>query len=297
MEYMSVYELPEERIGYLILAFAGWPDAGEGATNAVRYLVKKLPVRKCAELDPEEFYDFILTRPRTVPNPDHTRTIYWPSNEMYCCILPATSQGLLLFFGVEPNLKWKTYARTILDVAQHCGVHTVVNLGSLLDAVPHTREAKVSGGSNRGQFNRSLERLGVQGTDYTGPTGIASAVMEQSTKAGMLFLSLWGHAPHYLQATPNYMVSYSLLIHLKRVLGLDLDLAELEAQARTFVSEIDKVTSRDPQIQAYVQRLEQQYDETLHTQEPLPPPQEVIKELEEFLRESRGGGQEGPGQA
>jgi proteasome assembly chaperone (PAC2) family protein len=171
-----------------------------------------------------------------------------------------------------------------------------VNLGSLLDAVPHTREAKVTGGSNRGQFNRSLERLGVQGSDYTGPTGIASAVMEQSTKVGLLFLSLWGHAPHYLQATPNYMVSYSLLMHLKRVLGLDLDLAELEAQARTFVSEVDKVTSRDPQIQAYVQRLEQQYDETLRTLKPLPPPEEVVKELEEFLKESRGDEQEGPKQ-
>jgi hypothetical protein len=47
----------------VIAAFAGWNDAGDAATGAVRYLVDHFDADLVAELDPEEFFDFTSTRP------------------------------------------------------------------------------------------------------------------------------------------------------------------------------------------------------------------------------------------
>src|SRR5215510_12203477 len=52
---------------------------------------------------------------------------------------PDGGAGLLLFRGVEPQLRWRTYATLLLDVAASCGVQRIVSLGAVLEAVPHTR--------------------------------------------------------------------------------------------------------------------------------------------------------------
>jgi hypothetical protein len=48
----------------VILAFAGWSDAGASATTAVRYLTEQLMAVKFAAIDPEDFYDFSIQRPQ-----------------------------------------------------------------------------------------------------------------------------------------------------------------------------------------------------------------------------------------
>ena len=53
-------ELPGPKFPTMIVAFAGWPDAAEAATRAVRYLVRKLPAKKFASIDPEEFFSDII---------------------------------------------------------------------------------------------------------------------------------------------------------------------------------------------------------------------------------------------
>src|SRR5439155_14780523 len=48
----------------LIMAFSGWNDAAEAATTAARYLGAGFHAEKFAEIDPEEFYHFGLSRPQ-----------------------------------------------------------------------------------------------------------------------------------------------------------------------------------------------------------------------------------------
>ena len=68
MDGLIVHEMPEDNFPIMIVAFAGWPDAAESATRALKYLVRKLPAKKFAEIDPEEFYDFTVVRPHTRVN-------------------------------------------------------------------------------------------------------------------------------------------------------------------------------------------------------------------------------------
>ena len=61
---LTIHSLPQGlRRPVLITAFSGWNDAAEAATTAARYLATSFQAEKFAEIDPEEFYHFGLSRP------------------------------------------------------------------------------------------------------------------------------------------------------------------------------------------------------------------------------------------
>ena len=65
MSGLTKLEDSKTKLPTMVVAFAGWPDAAEAATRAVRYMVRKLTDTKIAEIDPEEYYDFTVNRPQT----------------------------------------------------------------------------------------------------------------------------------------------------------------------------------------------------------------------------------------
>jgi len=283
MEFLSVQQTPTVKLDTLLIAFSGWADAAEGASSAIKFVERKLTSTKFAEFDPEEFYDFSQTRPQTTRTRDGKRRIHWPKNDFSYLVYPESERGIMVFMGVEPNLRWRTYSNAVAQLAHDHGVETVVHVGALLDAVPHTRAVKLSGTANRPDLNEFLENSGIKSSNYQGPTGISSSVMEACTGKGMGYASIWGHTSHYLQAAPNYRVSYTLLKVLNKLLELPLDLAELESAASTFDDEVGKAVAQDDQISSYVNKLEGQYDDAMPISG-IPDPAEVVRDLEQFLR-------------
>ena len=288
MNYLNLHGKPDKKFDHLIIAFAGWPDAGESATSSLKYMLRDLGATKFADIDPEEFYDFTQERPRSYRTRDGRRRVRWPSNEFYYWLpqQPAatgSSKGALFFLGVEPNLKWRTYSETIANLALDLGVRTVVHMGALLDAVPHTRQVKLTGSSTLPLLQEALESANIGTSNYQGPTGISTSVMETCTKKGMSYASLWGHTSHYLQAAPNYRVCYTLADTISRILQLPVNLKELRSAADKFDQEVIQAIGKDEQLESYVKKLEDRYDESL-ADSPMPEPADVVRELEQFLR-------------
>lgn len=292
MEYLTLHETPSVELTYLVTAFKGWPDAGEGASGALRYMMRKLRAKKLADLESEEFYNFTETRPQTSLSADGNRVVKWPSNELFYSVSP----NVLFFLGVEPNLKWRSFSRAILEPAQSWGLKTVMHLGSLLDAVPHTRDVRISGSSNDQELKEGLERQDVHSSNYQGPTGITSAMMEACNERDLGNGSMWGHTPHYIQAAPNYRVSYALVSRLTGLLDVEVPLDELRSAADTFDREVEKAVTGDGQIGAYVKKLEERYDEAMMlAQGEIPQAEDMVRELEEFLKNRREAhGENGP---
>ena len=210
MSYLTIHHQPQAPLEYLVVAFGGWSDAGDAATTAIRFLQRKLAAKKFAEIDPEEFYDFAQTRPHSIRTRDGRRRIDWPANDFSYWTTPGSGKGAMAFLGVEPNLKWRTFSQTVAGLAHEYGVKTVIHVGALLDAVPHTRQVKLSGSGSGTYLQQVLEESGVRESNYQGPTGISSVVMHACTNHGMGYASVWGHTSHYLQAAPNYRVGYTL---------------------------------------------------------------------------------------
>ena len=283
MEHLIVHETPDKKMKHLVIVFSGWADAAEGATSAVKFLQRKLKGKKFADIDPEEFYDFSQTRPYSSRTRDGKRRIQWPANEFSYLTDPSTDSGIMVFVGVEPNLKWRTFAKTVASVAKDHGVESVIHIGALLDAVPHTRPVKLSGTASESRLSEFLEGQGIKSSNYQGPTGISSAVMAACVNEGLEYTSIWGHTSHYLQAAPNHRVGSTLLEVLLKLLNLPLDLAELKSAAGLFNDEVEKAVAKDEQISSYVTKLEGQYDEAVAAIE-IPDPAELVRDLENFLR-------------
>lgn len=291
MQHLTVYETPKVKTKHLIVALSGWSDGAEAATAALRYLVRHFGAKLCAELDPEEFYDFSHVRPYTSFSKDNQRRLRWPTNKLFYSIGDDSAQGLLFFLGVEPSLKWRTYSDTIIEVSQQWGVKTIINIGALLDSVPHTRDTLLTGWSNKEDCIPKLNELELRNSRYQGPAGITSVLMEACTLRNLCFATVWGHVPHYLQAAPNYKASHAILKALSSLLDLKLDLAELESTAGKYQELVASTIAIDSQLSEYVRKLETHYDDAQGTSLEMPLPEEAVRELEKFLKErQRQGG-------
>ena len=278
-----------KRLPTMIVAFGGWPDAAEAATRAVRYLARKLPARKFAEIDPEEFYDFTVTRPHTRVNRRGRRVIRWPRNDFYRWEHPSDEgANLLLFVGTEPNLRWRAYSNIVADVAARRGVETVISLGALLDAVPHTREPRVTGRASSGALTGKAKWLGIENSGYQGPTGVHSAFADACDRLGLEHAGIWGHSPHYVQTSPNPRVSHALLAKLRDMIDFSVDLTEIRLAGEAFVEKVTKATENQAKVVSYVAKLERRYDEAHDPDDGgIPEPGEMVRELEDFLRSQR----------
>lgn len=283
MEHLNIYETPDRKLDKMVVVFTGWADAAEGASSAIKFLQRKLHAKKFADIDPEEFYDFSQTRPHSSRTRDGKRRIHWPANEFSYLTDTDTESGIMVFVGVEPNLKWRTFSKTVARVAREHGVKTVIHIGALLDAVPHTRPVKLSGTASEPKLSEFLESQGIRSSNYQGPTGISSAIMDACINEGMDYTSIWGHTSHYLQAAPNHRIGSNLLQVLVKLLDLPLDLSELISAADMFNEEVAKAVASDEQISSYVTKLEGQYDEAVAAIE-IPDPAELVRDLERFLR-------------
>jgi proteasome assembly chaperone (PAC2) family protein len=296
MDEIEFHGEPPSNIPTMVVAFGGWVDAGEAATGAMRYLVRQLAATPLASIDPEDFCDFTQLRPVVRLSAEGERTIRWPRIAFWTWQPPDGGAGLLLFRGVEPQLRWRTYATLLLDVAARCGVQRLMSLGAVLAAVPHTRPPQVTGNSTDPAWQARLEACGIRTrrSRYEGPTGISTVVMDAATRRGLAAHGERGQAPHYLGNTTNPAVSRALLTTVAYLLDLELDVAPFEAAVRAFRTQCDRAVAQDAAVQAYVRQLEQDYDAPGDVA-PRPRreddfnPEQLMHELEDFLRQEREG--------
>ncbi|MEA2225707.1 MAG: hypothetical protein QOE67_989 [Solirubrobacteraceae bacterium] len=267
----------------MVCAFQGWNDAGDAASSAVSFLSSALDARRFARVDSEEFYDFQANRPSVQFNDDNEREIVWPTVEVFEAPAPRAPRDLVLVQGVEPSMRWRAFSGHIVDLAEALGVQVVVTLGALLGDVPHTRPVAISGHASDPAL---MERLGMQGSTYEGPTGIVGVLHSACAQAGLPSASLWAGVPHYIAAAANPKAALALVRRVEGLIGVSVDVSELESAAADYERQVGLAVQSDPDIQAFVERLEQaaETDEEVSTEE-VPSGDMLAREFQRFLRQ------------
>jgi proteasome assembly chaperone (PAC2) family protein len=273
----------------LVCAFKGWNDAADAASSAIEFVGSALQAERFATIDPEEFYDFQATRPRTKLVDGQTREIVWPAVELFAARVPRAPRDLILVSGSEPSFRWRTFCQIVVELAEVLGAHLVVTLGALLADVPHTRPISVTGLSSDKAL---VARLGLAPSSYEGPTGIVGILHAACQQAGLPSASLWAAVPHYIAATPNPKAALALVRKLEGLVGVAVDASELEVAAADYERQVNVAVQSDPDVQAFVERLEQAAgSEADDEPASLPSGETIARDLQRFLRQ-RGG--EGP---
>jgi len=308
MSLIQYYKQPVLRDPVVIVAFGGWNDAADAATTAVKFLIQRWKPVKIAEIDSEDFFVFTETRPTVHAVDGMHRTITWPSNQFFSYSDLDMSRDVILFLGVEPQLKWKTFCNAFLEVCKRFNASEVVFLGALLADVPHSMAVPISATSTDNTVLERLREMDVRKSHYEGPTGMIGVLHDACYRSKLPSASLWAAAPHYLAATPNIKVTAALLTYLNTYLSLGLDLSDIQSDAVHFEEQITALVAKDPEASAYVHKLEEQAvdededegeddndDITIDvelesTPEPLPSADSLIRDVEELLRQQRKNG-------
>jgi proteasome assembly chaperone (PAC2) family protein len=265
----------------LIAAFEGWNDAGEAASGAVEHLEQVWDARRVAALDPDDYYDFQVTRPTVSLVDGVTRRITWPTTRVSVCALPGSERGAVLVRGLEPNMRWRAFCDELLEIADQLGAELVVTLGALLADNPHTRPVPVSGTSSDPQ---TTQALGLERSRYEGPTGIVGVFQDRCAQAGLAAVSFWAAVPHYVASPPCPKATLALLRRVEDLLDLPVPLGELPEQARAWERSVDELAAEDSDVAEYIASLEQREPET---ELPEASGEAIAKEFERYLR--RGG--------
>jgi proteasome assembly chaperone (PAC2) family protein len=290
MTELRVARRPSLERPVLIAAFRGWNDGGQGASLAAGFLAKAWDARRFAEIDPETFFDFQVTRPHVRLEEGLTRRIEWPETVFFHARPEGMDRDAVLLLGVEPNLRWRTFAGLIADFANELGVDLVVTLGALLADVPHTRPAPVTGSATDQEL---IERLGLQASRYEGPTGIVGVLHDACRQAGIQSASLWAAVPHYVSLAPSPKAAAALCERLGTLLGTEIDTGELDTAADAYVRQVSEAIASDEDTASYVEDLERRVDEL--DESDLPTGETLAAELSRFLREREEGPEGGRG--
>ncbi len=270
-------------------AFKGWNDAGESATSAAAFMGASLDASRFATIDPEDFVDFQATRPQVKLVEGKTRRVEWPEWEVYEARVPRAPRDLVILTGPEPSYRWRGFCAQVVELAEALGVQMVVTLGALLADVPHSRPVGVTAYASDPML---VERLSLQAPTYEGPTGITGVLQTACAEAGMPAASLWAAVPHYVAVAPNPKGALAILRRLESLVGVTVDASDLESAAVDYERQVSRAVELDPEVQAFVERLERAADEEEASDPPLPSGDVLAREFQRFLRQ-RGGGQQG----
>lgn len=263
----------------MLAAFGGWNDAGDAATQAVRFLRQRMRATPLACLDSEEFFDFTVARPNVRFDDEGSRTIEWPTTDFSVATLPGTERSVIFVEGTEPQLRWKTFVSRIGAVANAVDASLVVTLGALLADVPHTRPVEVYSTSDDAEVaaNYHLAR-----STYTGPTGIIGVLATLSRQMLLPTASLWAAVPAYVPGAGSPKAALALIERVRLLLDFAMNTTELEIAAAAYERQVTDLISDDEDTAEYVAELEAHYDS-------VDPPEDsadmLVAEVENFLRQ------------
>ena len=269
----------------MVIAFSGWNDAGEAATGALSHLLAswtdsdtEVIPELIADVDPEDFYDFQVNRPIAYVDDSSIRGLTWPGTQVFGLRTPELENDFVFIRGVEPSMKWKTFAADILDLADDLEVDMVITLGSMLADTPHTRPITVSGSGAHPDIAR---RLGVEISKYEGPIGILGVIQDACVRRGIDAISLWAAIPHYASNSPSPKATLALINALEDFLEITLPQGDLPSEAADWEKEVSEMAKEDSDVAEYVKALEESKDSS---DLPEATGESIARELERFLR-------------
>ena len=249
---LTIFEAAKPADPVLVLAYAGWSDGGDAATTAAKSLLQQFQMSRYARIDTEEFLDFTVVRPHVRLRDGGQRELIWPDHEFLTAKLAGDTRDLVVGLSVEPHLRWKAYARAIVELVRACGARMVVLLGAYLDDVIYSQPIQVNAYSSTPEHFPNLQG---QAPSYEGPTGILGVLGDALRAEQVPTVSLWGRIPHYVPTRPNSWGALALLQAVESVSGLRFDLSALEREAAEFDEAVSELIATDPQLTAYVREL------------------------------------------
>jgi proteasome assembly chaperone (PAC2) family protein len=284
---MSLYHIDDESkldSPIVVAAFDGWVDGGRAGTLAADQLAEG--AHAVATFDADAIYDYRARRPVLDIVNGKLMDLEWP--ELRLVGTRIGDRDLLVLTGAEPDYRWRQLSADVVKLSKQLGVVTWVSLGAIPATVPHTRPVPILGtASSAGLLPENVPQ-GPEGRLRV-PSALVSVLELAVGQAGIPSVGFFAQVPHYASgAFPTAAVE--LLGRLGNFLGTDIPLGDLPKRALETRTLLDAAVSAEERTRTYVERLEAMADEAR-----LPAGDELIADIERFLRDGGGDGESGGG--
>ncbi len=239
----------------LLMAFSGWNDACDAASDVVSHIDDLYGSELVAQIAPGPYYDLQTHRPLVSVDSEGHRVVSWPSTEILLARHPQAD--LILVRGPEPTFRWLEFCEELLAAVKALDPVLAVSLGCVSADVAHTQDLPVRAFTQNAELAATL---GASATAHEGFTGITGVMADACDEAGIPALRMWGSVPSYVSAPPSPKATLAIIEELDRLLGLSIDTPDLPERAPLWESNLDELVTEQG-LDSHVASIQEQADD------------------------------------
>jgi hypothetical protein len=272
--------IPELNEPYVFAILRPWIDVNNVGSLILNGLETEFEAKELARLaKPGHFFDFTRYRPNLYLE-EGIRQVSIPNTTLSY----AKREGgndLLFLRLLEPHAMAEVYVSSVLRLLKTLKVKKYCLLGSMYDAVPHTKPLIVNGGAIGQETELDLRRSGAQPSDYQGPTTITILSTQKAPEFGMEAIWFIVSLPQYVILEEDYLGKVRLMEILNLLYKIPIDRKDFEkaAQQRSL---INQKVEKTPELKNLVPQLETLYEFRIKRKEGERMPK-LSREIEEML--------------
>jgi len=214
-----------------------WPGVGNVALIAATYLKEKLEAMELGEIEASGFFNpgGVFIKDNLVEAPQ------FPAGKFYCWDSGGAGKDLIIFLGeAQPTHGSYEYAGIVLDAAQKLGVKRVYTIAAALTE-HNPAHPRVLGAAGSPELLDELKNYDVvlAGDFYI--AGLNGLLLGVAKERGMEGICLLGETVKYAAKMANPRASQAVLGVLTRLLGVEIDMAELNEFAENAERQIKQI--------------------------------------------------------
>jgi len=279
---VELWEIPEAHEIYLLAGWRQWADAGSVSSGLPKYLIQHTHAHPIGTIHSEGFYLFQLPgthdllRPVVRFNQGVPEALETPRNELFYS--GDEQRGLVILVGDEPHLDIERYAASVLHIARTLKVRRIISLGGVYGELPYQLERPVHAIVSHARQRAEMRRLAVNLSDYHGGASIGSYLCRRAGEQNLEFTGFYAFVPSYdfstvagvagvVRIENDFMAWLSVMRRINHMLGLQIDLSDLEQRSRQLLQAMDEKVAEIDQaaphlgVREYLQRLTDAFEE------------------------------------
>jgi predicted ATP-grasp superfamily ATP-dependent carboligase len=261
-----------------------WIDVNNVGSLLLKELKERYGARRWGELAmPGRFYDFTRYRP-VIDLEEGIRGMAVPNTTIY----RAKREGendLLLLRLLEPHNLAEVYIASVMKLLKAVEASRYVLLGSMYDAVPHTRPLLVSGYGMGAGGREDVARAGAAPITYRGPSSLLNLITKEAADAGIDAAVFIVSLPQYVAVDEDHQGKLRLLELLSTLYNIPIAGEDFE-KAREQMRMIDLRVETTPEAKLLLPQLEKAYDARVGEMER--GDESSLSDLEEIFRNTPG---------
>ncbi|NIS71380.1 MAG: hypothetical protein GTO12_21310 [Proteobacteria bacterium] len=250
--------IPELKDPCVFATLRPWIDVNNVGSSILNGLEAQFEAKELASLArPGNFFDFTRYRPNlyfeegirriSIPN----TTLRYAKRER--------GNDLLFLRLLEPHALGETFVDSVLRLLKTLKVKKYCLLGSMYDAVPHTRPLIVNGGAIGRETELDLKKAESLPSNYQGPTSITSLITQRAPEIGIETIWFIVSLPQYVVLEEDYLGKVRLMEILNLLYNIPIDKKDFE-RAIEQRNSINKRVERTPELKNLLPQLETLYE-------------------------------------